>query len=174
MPINTIEKFIQGYIKKDTNEIEEFIKLFSDQANVEMIGIGATTPGNYEWFIGLEQIKDIILSDWQNWGNVVFDKDTLVITEKDNTAWFRICAKLEQIDSSPETWDFFLSQMKDLLDKEGVKAEDKMFNATHYGIRRLYERNLGKGHMWSMVVTGVLVKEDIWKFHTLHWSMPVE
>ncbi len=47
--------------------------------------------------------------------------------------------------------------------------------ATHYGIRRMYERSKGLGHSWPFTFTAVLVKiGGAWRFHTIHWSMPVE
>ncbi len=173
-PEELLNKFIEGYNNKDISIIDDFMNLFSKQKSIEMIGIGATKPGNYEWFIGQKEIKEIIISDWTYWGNVKFDIDTLKITENNNTAWFRLCVSLEQINPSEETWEFFLNQMKELLEEKDKKVADRMFNATHYGMRRIYERNLGEGHLFDMIITGVLVNEDGWKFHTLHWSMPVE
>jgi len=169
-----LDLLIEGYTKKDITNIDNFMKLFSDDKQAEMIGIGATVPGEYEWFRGKDEIKEIIISDWTHWGNVIFDKNSLVIHKNSETAWFRVCVQLEQTESSEETWEFFKSQMLELLTTNDGKAADKMFNATHFGMRRIYERNLGKGHMWPMIITGVLQKEKDWRFHTLHWSMPVE
>jgi CYTH domain-containing protein len=169
-----IIEFIKGYKEKDLEKIDSFMNLFSDKEDTQLIGIGATIPGAYEWFTGKSEIKEIVISDWKNWGNVDFDLNTLRITKNSDTAWLSICATLEQIDSSEDTWEFFMNQMKSFLEEPNKKSSDKMFNATHYGLRRLYERNLGKGHKWIMVITGVMIKEDKWKIHTLHWSMPVE
>ena len=171
----TLDKFIELYILKDTNRIDEMMELFSNKEDIQMIGIGATKPGAYEWFTGKEEIKEIILSDWNNWGKVVFDKETLRITEHNDTAWFSICSKLEQTELNEETWNFFKNTMKEMLDKDDKNAHDKMFEATHYGLRRVREKNLGVGHMYDMVITGVLIRENNeFKFHTLHWSMPVD
>jgi hypothetical protein len=47
--------------------------------------------------------------------------------------------------------------------------------ATHFGMRRLRERHKGEGHSWPFVLTAVLVRsDDGWRFHTIHWSMPVD
>ncbi len=91
-----------------------------------------------------------------------------------DVAWFSLCGALKQIDSSEETWGFYLDQMKEFLEKKGEKAHDRIFEAAHFGIRRVREKNLGVGHPYDMVITGALLKEDIWKFHSLHWSMPVD
>jgi len=172
--IRTFRQFEEGYKKRNSDEIDQFMELFCDDSEAQMIGIGATEPGKYEWFTGKKEIQEIILSDWQYWGDVQFDIENIRISEKNDVAWFSLCATLEQIESSEETWGFFEKQMKELLEDKTKNAHDRMFEAAHFGVRRVRERNLGVGHKWKMVITGVLVKEDIWKFHALHWSMPVD
>lgn len=172
--LNTFEKFAQGYEKRHIEDIDNFMTLFCDDEDTQMIGIGATVPEKYEWFTGKREIKEIILSDWNFWGNVEFDIKNIRLTIKGDTAWFSLCAKLEQIEQSDETLSFFAENMKQMLEDKNMSAHDKMFEAAHFGMRRVRECNLGAGHMWSMVITGVLVKTDDWQFHTLHWSMPVD
>jgi hypothetical protein len=47
--------------------------------------------------------------------------------------------------------------------------------ATHFGLRRLRERSLGIGHSWPFTFVAVSIKSDgAWRFHTIHWSMPVD
>ena len=172
--IRTFNKFEQGYKDRNIGAIDSFMELFSDAPDAQMLGIGATEPGEYEWLTGKSEIKEIILSDWQYWGNVHFDIDNIRISEKSDVAWFSLCAALEQLEPNEDAWAFYVKQMKDLLDKKDSSAPDRIFEAAHYGVRRVRERNLGAGHQFKMVITGVLVKEDTWKFHTLHWSMPVD
>lgn len=170
----TLQKFIEGYTSKDLSKIDEFMNIFSSKKDIQMIGIGATKPGAYEWFSGIDEIKEIVISDWTNWGTVVFEKDTLRTSGHTDVLWFSICAQLAQKELSEETWDFFRTQMNDILNKEEMNAHDKMFEAAYYGMNRVREKNLGVGYMYDMVITGVMIFEDTWKIHTLHWSMPVE
>jgi len=172
--IKAFEKFAEGYKKRRLDEIDDFMALFSDAADAQMIGIGATVPGAYEWFTGKNEIKEIILSDWNYWGNVVFDIENMRLTTKGDVAWFSLCAELEQVEQKEETLAFFANKMKKMLGDENISAHDKIFEAAHFGVRRVRECNLGAGYMWKMVITGVLVKKDIWQFHTLHWAMPVD
>ena len=173
--IEAINYLVESYKVRDMDSIDDFMNYISDDKMAQMIGIGATVPDAYEWFTGKEAIKEIILSDWANWGNVHFDMSTLRLTERTDSAWFTLCATLEQVEMSEETWEFFLSMMKEMLDKKEQKAADRMFEAAHFGMRRVREKNLGEGYPFQMVVTGHMILEDnMWKFHTLHWSMPVE
>lgn len=183
--LETFRKFQEGYTVRNSEKIDEFMDIFSNEEDVQMIGIGATVPGAYEWFTGKDKIKEIIVSDWDFWGDVTFDLENIRITEKNGTAWFSLCALLTQIETSEENWEFYLKQMKTLLEEGQEKADqaqtstkrsaaDRMFEAAHFGVRRVRERNLGTGYKWPMVLTGALIKEEIWRFHTLHWSMPVD
>ncbi len=172
--LEVFKTFQEGYKKRNLDNINEFMNIFSEADDSQMIGIGATEPGEYEWFTGKNEIREIIISDWKFWGNVNLNMDSLRLTAKSNTAWFSICAQIEQIKQKEEALDFFADKMKAFLENKSLSAHDRMFEAAHYGIRRVREENLGAGHMWKAVITGVLVKENTWKFHTLHWSMPVD
>ncbi|MBI9010700.1 MAG: nuclear transport factor 2 family protein [Clostridiales bacterium] len=172
--MKTLLAFEEGYKTRRLNHLDDFMKLFSDEADTQMIGIGATIPGAYEWFTGKSEIKEIIESDWTYWGAVHFDLENIRLTEKNGVAWFSLCATLEQLESNEEAWTFYENQMKELFENKDLSAHDRMFEATHFGIRRIRERNLGVGHEFPMVITGTLVKDNTWKFHTLHWSMPVD
>jgi len=172
--LNVFQKFTEGYKVRAVDHVDDFMEIFSPRADVQMIGIGATVPGAYEWFTGKDEIKEIILSDWTYWGNVHFDMQTLRLSQIENVAWFSLCVTLEQVDSSEDTWGFFLDQMKELLEKDEQTNHDRIFEAAHFGIRRVREKNLGAGYPWRIVITGTLVRDENWQFHTLHWSMPVD
>jgi hypothetical protein len=65
--------------------------------------------------------------------------------------------------------------MKAIFDQEGLSADEILMEATHYGMRRLRERSKGIGHSWPFTFTAVLIKDEAdWRFHTLHWAMPVD
>lgn len=170
----TFDSFVKGYKDRNVSSIDSFMNLFSDNDDIQMIGVGATKPGEYEWFTGKDEIREIILSDWQFWGAVHFDVENIRISERNETAWFSLCAELEQLTLNEDAWGFYLARMKELLDDKSKSSHDRMFEAAHFGIRRVREKNLGVGHRFKMVITGVLVNEGSWKFHTLHWSMPVD
>lgn len=172
--METFKAFEEGYVKRNADDIDTFMALFSDEDDVQMLGISATEPGEYEWFKSKEAIREIVLSDWTHWGKVNFRFDLLQISEKNGVAWFTLPASLEQLDANEESWGFYAEQMKKLLENKDMSAHDRMFEAAHFGIRRVREKNLGAGYEFKMVISGVLVEEDIWKFHTLHWSMPVD
>ncbi len=55
--------------------MDEFIQLFAQEGDPELVGIGASVRGGNEWFEGPDAIREIIESDWTYWGDVWIDVD---------------------------------------------------------------------------------------------------
>jgi hypothetical protein len=172
---NTLQRFQDGYIVRDLSSLDEFMGLFEQNSETELIGIGASVRGGNEWFQGSEQIREIIASDWQYWGDVRIDVEGAKISVLDRVAWLTTSGELVQTDTFDQALIFYLEQMKELIEKENLDLDERLVEATHFGMRRLRERQKGKGYGWPFVLSAVLVnREAAWRFHTIHWSMPVD
>ena len=172
---NTLQRFQDGYIVRDPSSLDEFMGLFEQNSETELIGIGASVRGGNEWFQGSEQIREIIASDWQYWGDVRIDVEGAKISVLDRVAWLTTSGELVQTDTFDQALIFYLEQMKELIEKENLDLDERLLEATHFGMRRLRERQKGKGYGWPFVLSAVLVnREAAWRFHTIHWSMPVD
>ncbi len=170
-----LQQFQDGYITRDMAQLDTFMQLFMQQEDTEMLGIGAAVRGGFEWFQGTNAIREIIESDWTHWGDVAFDVAGAKITVHNDVAWLSTSGTLTQTDTFEKTLPLYLKQMQEQLEDESQSAADRMMEATHYGMRRLRERQKGVGYQWPLVLTAVLIKTDLgWQFHTLHWSMPVD
>lgn len=170
-----LQRFQDGYTARDLAELDEFMGLFVPVEHAELIGIGASVRGANEWFQGIEQIREIVESDWRYWGDVHIDVEGAKITVWGDAAWLSTTSDLVQTQTFDEALVFYVQQMKDLLEDEAVDLDSRLMEATHFGVRRLRERHKGQGHSWPFVFTAVLVQsEDSWRFHTIHWSMPVD
>ena len=65
--------------------------------------------------------------------------------------------------------------MNDPVEDESNPPEARIMEATHFGMRRLWERHKGEGHRWPFVFTAVLVRiEGAWRFHQVQFAMPVD
>lgn len=174
-----LQKLAAAYVVRDASRVDAFMEECIN-SEPELIGIGASARGGYEWFEGRDAVREIILSDWTHWGGVTIDVEGARLTVRGDVAWFSTSGSLAQDEGlTPEKRDevleFFLGMMKERLEDTKQKPFDRLADATHFGMRRLYERLQGSGHTWPFVLTGTLVLEDgAWRFHTLHWSMPVE
>lgn len=171
----TLQQFQDGYLHRDIERLDEFMQLFADRDDVEMIGIGAADRGSFEWFEGPEAVREIIESDWTYWGDVKIDVRGAKVTNLNDVAWLSTTGTVTQTKTFEESLPFYLEQMKEKLEDENQSTVDKMMETTHYGLRRLREQQKGVGHQWPFVLTAVLIRSNAgWQFHTLHWSMPVD
>ncbi len=151
------------------------MELFEPSVETELIGIGAAERGGYEWFQGLDQIREIIEGDWTYWGDVILDVAGAKISFLDSVAWVSTTGSLTQTDTHEKALPSYLKQMVAMLEEEDVDPDTKLMEATHFGLRRLRERHMGMGHEWPFVLTTVLVNtSDRWRFAAIHWSMPVD
>jgi hypothetical protein len=170
-----LQRFQAGYTTRDLSTLDEFMTLFHQSDGIELIGIGASVRGGNEWFQGMDAVREIIESDWTYWGDVVIDVDGAKITVHGDVAWLSASGTLAQTDTFTTALPFYLNQMKELLEDEDSDPDARMMEATHFGLRRLRERQKGLGFAWPFVLTAVLVKtKNGWRFHTIHWSMPVD
>ena len=172
---NALQQFQDGYTERDVNNLDTFMQLFAPQDDIEMLGIGASVRDGYEWFQGVNAIREIIESDWTHWGDIALDVAGAKITTRHDVAWLSTTGALTQTDTFEKALPFYLKQMQEMLESEDDESADKLMEATHFGLRRLRDRHKGVGYQWALVLTAVLINTEAgWKFHTLHWSMPVD
>ena len=170
-----LHRFQEGYITRDLSRLDEFMTMFAQEDSSEFLGIGAVRRGSFEWLEGPEAIREIIESDWTYWGDVSIDVAGARINVLGDVAWLSTTGKVTQTGTFDEALPYYLQQMKDLLENEELGADGRLVEATHFGMRRLRERYKGTGHAWPFVLTAVVIRaQDGWRFHTMHWSMPVD
>jgi len=120
------------------------------------------------------RIREIVGNDWLFLGGVRLDVDCAKITLTSETAWLSTTGTVTQTQAFDTAIEFHLNDMMAIFDQEGFSADDNLMEATHYGMRRLRERSKCIGHRWPFTFTAVLIKVEAgWRFHTLHWVMPV-
>jgi len=170
-----LQNFQDGYTARDISKLDEFMQLFLQDEGIEMIGIGASKRAENEWFEGLERVREIVEGDWKYWGDVKFDVEGAKITVRGEAAWLSTTGTVTQTKAFDTAIQFHLDDMKAIFDKDELSADEKLMEATHYGMRRLRERAKGLGHSWPFTFTAVLIRDGSdWRFHTLHWAMPVD
>ena len=172
---STLQKFQGGYTERQVSNLDEFMQLFVPSEDVEMIGIGASQRAANEWFEGLDRVREIVENDWRYWGDVRLDVEGAKITLHGAVAWLSTTGTLTQTEAFDTAIHFHLDDMKAILSREDLSVDDRLMEATHYGLRRLRERAKGLGHCWPFTFTAVLLQDGAgWRFHTLHWAMPVD
>lgn len=171
----TLQKFQSGYTERNMAKLDEFMQLFVQDESIEMIGIGASKRAAHEWFEGLDRIREIVKSDWEYWGDVRFSMEDAKVSARGDVAWLSTTGTVTQTQAFDKAIEFHLNDMKAIFDQDNLSADEKLMEASHYGIRRLRERSKGIGFRWPFTFTAVLLRiGNEWRFHTIHWSMPVD
>jgi hypothetical protein len=172
---STLQVFQDHYTARDPARLDTCMELFVPDERIELIGVGASKRAAHEWFEGPGQIREIIEGDWKYWGDVRLDVAGARITACGEVAWLSTTGTLTQTEAFDAAIQFHLDDMKAIFDRPDLSADEKLLEVTHYGMRRLRERLKGRGCIWPFTFTAVLQRVgDGWRFHTIHWSMPVD
>jgi hypothetical protein len=172
---STLREFQDFYTTRDLAMLDSFMALFAPTDRIELIGIGASKRAAQEWFEGPERIREIIESDWQYWGDVRLDVEGAKITLCGDVGWLSTTGTVTQTEAFDTAIKFHLDDMKAIFERQELSADEKLMEVTHYGMRRLRERSKGRGYSWPFTFTAVLLRVGAeWRFHTIHWSMPVD
>lgn len=81
--IEVLQQFQDGYTKRDTTIIDEFLKLFSD--DIVYMGIAS-----HEYFKGKESVRELTLWDWKRWFDLKVPVSKENIRIDNEVAWFEI------------------------------------------------------------------------------------
>jgi len=81
--INQLNKFQDGYSKRNTKNIDTFMHSLYSKDNILILG---TMPN--EVCKGYEKATKLVKSDWESWGDCKFEIDSANISASGNTAWF--------------------------------------------------------------------------------------
>lgn len=81
--IDQLNKFQDGYSRRDTSHINTFMESLYSRENILILG---TMPG--EVFSGYERATSLVKSDWESWGDCKFNVDSANISTMGDMAWF--------------------------------------------------------------------------------------
>jgi len=81
--LQLMQTYQDGYIKRDTALIDDFMELFTD----DMVCMGVAS---HEFFKGKKSLRKLTLWDWKKWFDLRIPLDKIDIRIEDNTAWFAV------------------------------------------------------------------------------------
>ena len=170
---HALQSFQDGYAARDISRLDEFMQLFVQSDEIEMIGVGASKRGGPEWFQGIAAIREIVEGDWSYWGDVRMNVEGAKITAIGSSAWLSTDGVLISNQEYDKALPFYINTMEELLGKEELSLDARVAEATQFGVNRLRDRIYGIGHPWPFTFTAVLIfVQEAWRFHTIHWSFP--
>ncbi|MBI9046452.1 MAG: nuclear transport factor 2 family protein [Anaerolineaceae bacterium] len=169
-----LSSFAQGYTLRDQKNLEDFMTLFSDKPELLVIGTNAVFPGDDEWCQGKEEVKTLIATDWEYWGDVKFDFDNASIQLLDNIAWIVTTGSLTDTISEKSTYEGFLSFANIMINNEEDTRSDKKrtLEILALGNDLLSGLVLGEEYTWPLRFTAILALEEDrnWRFQQMQFS----
>ncbi len=171
--LHVLQRFQDGYSARDVSQLKEFMQLFDDDTQVEVIGTNGIRPGVEEWYRGKEAASDMIRSDWESWGDLVIDDEKAQICSEGNVAWLSAPATVTKTFSRDENLTDYLDFVRSYIEDEQLPPAEKLLYILRGGTNTLYEFQRGETFVWPLRFTAVLVnKAGSWKFCLVQFSMP--
>jgi hypothetical protein len=165
-----LQSFQDGYTRRDVNQLETFMELFTEDA--EIIGTNGIKPGVDEWYTSRETARALVKGDWESWGDLRLDLDTVSIHTSGAVGWIAATATVTQTIGQ-ENYAAYLDFIKGYLDRPGISAEQKLHNILRGGTNTVYELRRGEKFVWPLRLTAVVVQQPGgWKFAQMNFSFP--
>lgn len=88
--LNILGRFQNGYFNRDPSALAPFMTTLFSRSNILILG---TMPR--EIYVGFERASQLVGSDWESWGDCVFDLDNVNISSHGKVAWFSTVGSVE-------------------------------------------------------------------------------
>ena len=165
-----LQSFQEGYTHRDTSRVDSFMELFTDDA--EVIGTNGLKPREGEWYMDRASARELVEGDWQGWGDLRLDLDSMSIRSRGDAGWVAASATVTQTIGA-ENYASYLEFVKKFLDDSKLSAEQKLLYILRGGTNTLYELRRGEKFVWALRFTAVVVREpNGWKFAQMNFSFP--
>lgn len=166
-----LQKFQDGYTRRDLSLLDEFMELFIPGDELEVIGTNALKPGEGEWCLGQEAVRRLVSGDWEHWGEVVFDVAEAHIFVKGEVAW--LATKGTVTDTIPvgERYNGYLGYVKQVLEDSQMSTRAKTLEIVSLGSDIVESLSLSETYVWPFRFMAVAVKQEgVWRFHQMQFS----
>jgi ketosteroid isomerase-like protein len=165
-----LEAFQDGYTRRDVSQVDAFLQLFTEDA--EVIGTNGLRPAEGEWYMDRASARELVAGDWEGWGDVRLDLESMSIHSRGDVGWIAASAAVTQIIGE-ENYASYLEVVKNYLERTDISAELKLLNILRGGTNTVYELRRGEKFVWALRFTAVVVREaDGWKFAQMNFSFP--
>lgn len=144
--------------------------LFTEDA--EVIGTNGVKPGVDEWYVNRASARELVVGDWEGWGDLRLDLDAASIHAIGDVGWVAATATVSQ-RIGEENYASFLEFVKNYLDRSDVSPRQKLHYILRGGTNTVYELSRGENFVWALRFTAVVVREPTgWKFAQVNFSFP--
>ena len=165
-----LQNFQDGYTHRDLTQVDSFMELFTKDA--EVIGTNGLKPGVSEWYVDRASARELVEGDWQDWGDLRLDLDSMSIHSRGDVGWVAASATVTKTIGA-EDYQSYLDFIKNYIEDSKLTAEQKLLNILRGGTNTVYELRRGEKFVWALRFTAVVLREtDGWKFAQMNFSFP--
>jgi hypothetical protein len=165
-----LQAFQEGYTHRDVSQVDSFMQLFTEDA--EVIGTNGVRAGEGEWYLNRASARQLVEGDWQGWGDLRLDLDSMAVHSRGDVGWVAATATVTEIIGS-ENYAAYLEFVKKFLDESSLSAEQKLLHIMRGGTNTVYELRRGEKFVWALRLTAVVVRGTAgWKFAQMNFSFP--
>jgi hypothetical protein len=166
-----LSRFQEGYSNRDQSHLDEFMELFIDGDELEVIGTNAVDLSGEEWCQGKEAVRALVGGDWEHWGDVRFDMEGAHIHVRGEVAWIATTGTVKDTISTKDRYAGFLDYVEGVLQDEELNKQAKMLGIVRLGNDLALDLPLSETYVWPFRLTAVAVQDgDEWRFHQMHFS----
>lgn len=174
---NKLSEFQYGYIAKDLTGVDAFIqKMFGKKSdNAQIIGTDSRGPMTPEWCNGAIGIREIIVSDWEGWGDLRIDISgaTIHVDIDGKFSWVGMAGTLKSKYDSADVYLEGLKNIKTILSEEKLSPKLKLLKIEEDMGAKLFGAERGDEYVWPVKISAVLKNENNeWFFKQIHFSFP--
>lgn len=110
--IKTLKAFQDAYLKRDPNQIDQFMDQLFDQEDLVIFGTGLR-----EVCINHEQSRALFLSDWESWGDYKLDMTSIHIDSYDGFYYAELMGTVTyQFTDDEQTYDKFVGFVRENME----------------------------------------------------------
>ena len=125
-----------------------------------------------EWYVDRASARELVEGDWQDWGDLRLDLDSMSIHSRGDVGWVAASATVTKTIGA-ENYQSYLDFIKNYIEDSKLTAEQKLLNILRGGTNTVYELRRGEKFIWALRFTAVVVREaDGWKFAQMNFSFP--
>jgi len=135
-------------------------ELFPDEGNILVV-----SAGNDDWCKSISEVKEQFVTDWEYWGDVVFDLDSAVIDYQNDIGWIAVCGTVSKAD------DTEISFRSEQDNNAGSDSESPLISLLMQASHRLDGEPVHFSRT-PVRLTAVLTKStDRWLFRQMHFAV---
>ena len=166
-----LEKFQDAYDRRDPNLINDFRGLFVPGLELELIGTGGVAPGDDEWCLGPDAACQLVLGDWETWGDLKLDLPDTHIYHLGDVAWLATTGTVSMRLPTHDSYASYLSSLESVIQDDHQPPRERLLEILRGGANTLFEAERGEDFIWPIRFTAVLVRRGgQWLFHQIQFS----